>query len=120
MLARYVKCHVHRGMAETIAPVVFAHEVEILKDVHGDGNVTIVDKMEEHSPVEVDKGEEVARLTAYYGSNQNGQYFVERVYGRNAEGLDSAYELFEGTATMMNRDAAPRRGRPRKDEYDVS
>ena len=120
MLARYVKCHVHRGMAETIAPVVFAHEVEILKDVHGDGNVTVVDAMEDHPPVELDKGEEVSRLTAYYGSDQGGQYFVERVYGRNAEKLGGGYAGVEEHILMPHHDAAPRRGRPRKDEYDVS
>lgn len=112
MLARYVQCHIRRGMSEVLAPIVFAHEVEILKEVHGDGSVTIIDDLPDHPPVELDKDEEFSRLMNVYGDHATGQPLAERVYGRGAEKLSDTLRV------PSQFDNTPRRGRPRREDTD--
>jgi hypothetical protein len=42
ILPTRVLVHVFRDMAETIATVCFEHEVDILAEIHGEGNVNVV------------------------------------------------------------------------------
>lgn len=88
MLAKHITVLVRRDMAEAIPVAVFEHEVEILKDVHGEGNVEIIDG-EDYPPVEIDSGEEMDRLMNSYGANSAGQPYAERVFGRSHKGLEA-------------------------------
>jgi hypothetical protein len=76
-------------MAEVIAVSVFEHEVEVLKDIHGESNVEIVDGLADEAPVEIEAGEEFDRLNQYYGTSDTGQSYAERVFGRTARGLEA-------------------------------
>jgi hypothetical protein len=42
ILPTRVLVHIFRDMAETISTVCFEHEVDILAEIHGEGNVTVV------------------------------------------------------------------------------
>lgn len=88
MLAKHITVLVRRDMAEAIPVAVFEHEVEILKDVHGEGNVEIIDGAD-YPPVEIDSGEEMDRLMNSYGANESGQPYAERVFGRSHKGLEA-------------------------------
>lgn len=88
MLAKHVQVLVRRDMAEIIGTTVFEHELEILRDIHGDGNVD-VDTAIEFEPVEIDSNEEFDRLANVYGSNDQGQMYVERVIGRGPKQLEA-------------------------------
>ncbi len=92
MLAKHVVCLVRRDMAEAIPTTVFEHEVEILRDIHGDANVDVVDTLPDNDAVEIDAAEEMDRLTAYYGMNDAGQPHAERVYGRTYKNLEALTE----------------------------
>lgn len=87
MLAKYVTVNVRRDMAEIIGATVFEHEVEILRDLHGDSNVSETDK--EHEVVEIDAAEEFDRLAMVYGRNDEGQLYVERCIGRGPKQLEA-------------------------------
>lgn len=87
MLAKHVKVLVRRDMAEIIGATVFEHEVEILKDVHGDSNIE--ELPDEFEPVEIDAGEEFDRLAMVYGRNDEGQLYVERCIGRGPKQLEA-------------------------------
>jgi hypothetical protein len=91
MLAKHVTALVRRDMAEVIACSVFEHEVEILKDVHGDGAISLAsgEGIPDYAPVEIDAEEEFARLMQAYGQNDQGQFYAERVFGRTARGLEA-------------------------------
>lgn len=89
MLAKHVTVLVRRDMAEAIPVAVFEHEVEILKDIHGEGNIEYVEGATDYPPVEIDSAEEMARLSNTYGAGENGQLFAERVYGRSHKGLEA-------------------------------
>ena len=89
MLAKHVLVVVSRDMAEKLPATVFEHEVELLKDIHGDGSVDIVDRLEAADPIEVDADMEFDRLISYYGTNDNGQPYAERVFGRSSRGLEA-------------------------------
>lgn len=89
MLAKHVVALVHRDMAEIIAVTVFEHELEILKDVHGDGKVSLAVDQPDFAPIEIDAEEEFGRLMQSYGAGDTGQYFAERVFGRTAKGLEA-------------------------------
>ena len=88
MLAKHVTVLVRRDMAEVIPVAVFEHEVEILKDIHGDGNVELCDGPD-YPPVEIESAEEMDRLANTYGANDQGQLYAERVYGRTSKGLEA-------------------------------
>ena len=103
MLAKHVTVLVRRDMAEVIGTTVFEHEVEILRDMHGDSNVELTDK--EHEVVEIDASEEFDRLANTYGRNEEGQMFVERVIGRSVKNLEA----------LAHKETA-KRGRPAKEE----
>lgn len=89
MLAKHVKALVARDMAEKVPAHVFEHEVEILKDIHGEGNVEIIDQLPDVKPLEIDANDEMARLINCYGHNDAGQHYAERVFGRSAKGLEA-------------------------------
>ena len=90
MLAKHVTVLVRRDMAEAIPVAVFEHEVEILKDIHGEGNVDLIeDGVPDYPAVEIDSGEEMDRLMNTYGQGDSGQYYAERVYGRSHKGLEA-------------------------------
>ncbi|MCB4358427.1 hypothetical protein [Quatrionicoccus australiensis] len=87
MLAKHVRVLVRRDMAEIIGATVFAHEVDILRDVHGDSNIEELEG--EFEPVEIDPAEEFDRLVNVYGRNDEGQIYVERVIGRGPKQLEA-------------------------------
>lgn len=89
MLAKHVTVLVRRDMAEAIPVAVFEHEVEILKEIHGEGNIEAVEDAPDYPPVEIDSSEEMDRLANTYGTHENGQLYAERVYGRSAKGLEA-------------------------------
>ncbi len=89
MLAKHVTALVRRDMAEVISTTVFEHEVEVLKDIHGDGNVDVHDMLLQFDPVEIDSAEEHDRLMNTYGADDSGQFYAERVYGRSHKGLEA-------------------------------
>ena len=55
MLAKHVSVLVRRDMAEIIGTTCFEHEVEILRDIHGESAIEEVESNFE--PVEIDAGE---------------------------------------------------------------
>jgi hypothetical protein len=89
MLAKHVTALVRRDMAETVPAAVFEHEVEILKDIHGEGSVTVQADGPDYPAIEIDTEEEFGRLMQAYGTNEQGQPYVERVFGRTARGLEA-------------------------------
>lgn len=89
MLAKYTRVLVHRDMAATIPATVFEHEVEVLKDMHGEDKITLDDEQPDLPPVEVDAAEEYDRLVAYYGQSEAGMSHAERVFGRSPKGLEA-------------------------------
>lgn len=89
MLAKHVTILVRRDMAEVLATTVFEHEVEILKDIHGEGNIEAVADSADFAPVEIDTAEEMDRLMNTYGVTDNGQPYAERVFGRSHKGLEA-------------------------------
>ena len=106
MLAKHVTVLVRRDMAEIIGATVFEHEVEIIRDLHGDSNIEETDK--EHEPVEIDAADEFDRLANYYGRNEEGQLYVERCIGRGVKQLEAlAYK------------EPAKRGRPAKEEPEA-
>ena len=104
MQAKHVQVLVRRDMAEVISTTVFEHEVEILRDIHGAGNVELVESY--YPTIEIDEGEEFDRLMTIYGKNDNGQPYVERVIGYSARHL----------AEFKAEAEAPKRGRKTKAE----
>jgi len=89
MLAKHVTVLVRRDMAEIISTSVFEHEVELLKDMHGEGAIELVADGPDYPPVEIDSAEEFDRLKAFYGNDETGQMFAERVFGRSHKGLEA-------------------------------
>lgn len=89
MLAKHITVIVRRDMAEAIPVAVFEHEVEILRDIHGEGNIELVEDGPDYPAVEIDSGEEMARLMNTYGMSDQGQNYAERVYGRSHKGLEA-------------------------------
>lgn len=89
MLAKHVVAIVHRDMAEKIPATVFEHELEILKDIHGEGSVELAAEQPDTPAVEIDAEEEFGRLMQHYGTNDQGQHYVERVFGRTKRGLEA-------------------------------
>lgn len=89
MLAKHVTVLVRRDMAEVIPVTVFEHEVEVLKDVHGEGAIDLIENQPDHPPVEIDTAEEFDRLKGRYGMNDAGQFFAERVFGVSARSLEA-------------------------------
>lgn len=87
MLAKHVSVLVRRDMAEIIGTTCFEHEVEILRDIHGDSNIEEVESNFE--PIEIDAGEEFDRLANVYGRNDEGQMYVERCIGRGPKQLEA-------------------------------
>lgn len=105
MFAKHVQVQVRRDMAEVINTTVFEHEVDILRDMHGDGNIT-VDETVEYPAIEIDSGEEFDRLMMVYGRNEDGQPYAERNIGRGPKQLEAM-----GVKTT-------KRGRPAKEEAE--
>ena len=89
MLAKHITVLVRRDMAEAITTSVFEHEVEILKDMHGEGNVELVADAPDFAPIEIDSAEEFDRLKGFYGNDDTGQLYAERVFGRSHKGLEA-------------------------------
>lgn len=87
MLAKHVKVLVRRDMAEIISTTVFEHEVEILRDLHGDANIE--ELASDFPAVEIDASEEFDRLANVYGRNEEGQLYVERCIGRGPKQLEA-------------------------------
>jgi hypothetical protein len=102
MLAKRVQVLVRRDMAEIIGTVVFEHEVEILRDIHGDSNVEVMDS--DYPDAEIDANEEFDRLGNTYGANDQGQMYVERCVGRGPKQLEAM--------------GVKKRGRPAKEEVE--
>lgn len=86
MQAKHVNVLIHRGMAETIPVTVFEHEVDLLRDVHG--QVDLADEQPD-TVVEIDAEEEYDRLKLKYGMNDAGQFYAERVFGVSAKTLEA-------------------------------
>lgn len=89
MLAKHVTVLVRRDMAEIISTSVFEHEIELLKDMHGEGSVELAADAPDFAPVEIDSAEEFDRLKGFYGTDDTGQLFAERVFGRSHKGLEA-------------------------------
>ena len=89
MLAKYVRVLIRRDMAETISTAVFEHELEILRDIHGEANVE--ELPDEMPSAEIDAGEEFDRLASCYGTTDQGQLYVERCIGRGVKQLEAFY-----------------------------
>lgn len=89
MQAKHIRALVRRDMAETISTSVFEHEIEVLKEIHGEANVSIADPLPDVAPVEIDSAEEFDRLMQCYGTSESGQPYAERVFGRGARGLEA-------------------------------
>jgi hypothetical protein len=87
MLQRHVQVLVRRDMAEILCATVFEHEVEILRDIHGDANVEM--KNTDFPAVEIDASEEFDRLCQVYGTNDTGQLYAERCIGRGPKQLEA-------------------------------
>lgn len=87
MLAKYTNILIRRDMAETLSPTLFEHELEILRDIHGEGNISVAST--DFPAVEIDAGEEYDRLRLVYGSNDSGQLYVERCIGRGPKQLEA-------------------------------
>jgi len=49
VLPRRVLVEVRRDMTETIAKLVYEHEIDVLREVHGDGNVVVADDPLKHN-----------------------------------------------------------------------
>lgn len=107
MKAKHVQVLVRRDMAEVISTSVFEHELEILRDVHGDANIEVVEGID-YPAVEIDSAEEFDRLTNVYGQNDSGQLYVERSIGRGPKQLEA----------MAHKESA-KRGRPAKEEVEA-
>ena len=103
MLAKRVTVLVRRDMAEAIPATVFEHEVDILRDIHGAGNIEVLDA--EFPDEELDAEDEFGRLKMYYGQNDQGAFYVERIHGVSSRALEAF-------------DVTPKRGR-RKAEDEV-
>lgn len=99
MQAKHVKVLVRRDMAEIISTTVFEHEVDILRDIHGAGNIDVLE--DEFPSVEIEAEEEYGRLANCYGRNEAGQPYVERALGNTS---DSLLEFYGDVV-------APKRGR---------
>lgn len=87
MLQRHVQALVRRDMAEIICATVYEHEVEILRDIHGDANVEVVNS--DFPAVEINASEEFDRLCQVYGTNDTGQLYAERCIGRGPKQLEA-------------------------------
>ena len=85
MQTKHVQVLIRRDMAEVISTAVYEHEVEILRDIHGAGNVELIES--DYPTVEIDENEEYDRLMNTYGRNDNGQPYVERAIGYSARHL---------------------------------
>ena len=116
MLAKHVTVLVRRDMAEAIPVAVFEHEVEILKDIHGEGNVELIeDGVPDYPAVEIDSGEEMDRLMNTYGQGDSGQFYAERVYGRSHKGLEAfAHKPTKKAAAEKSKPAAGKAAAPGK------
>ena len=98
MQAKYVNVLIHRGMAETIPVTVLEHEVELLRDVHG--QVDLADEQPD-TIIEIEPEEEFDRLKRKYGMNDAGQFYVERVFGVSAKTLEAfAHKPKRGKAAV--------------------
>ncbi len=86
MQAKYVNILIHRGMAETIPATVFEHELDVLRDIHG--QVDLADEQVDRV-VEIDPDEEFDRLKNKYGMNDAGQFYAERVFGVSAKAIEA-------------------------------
>ena len=106
MQAKHAQVLVRRDMAEILSVNVFEHEIEILRDMHGDGNIEIVEEVT-FEPVEIDAAEEFDRLSMVYGVNENGQPYVERCIGRGPKQLEA-----------LGYKEPAKRGRPAKEDED--
>ena len=115
-LSRRVMAHVKRGLTDETAVVVWQHEIPILEEIHGEGNVSEVtaeaakgldagykakkgDLMKLPPSVSIGLGEvfdgepavEYERLVQLYGMHPKVEMpMVEKVYGRFKEGKFSA------------------------------
>ena len=87
MQAKHVQVLIRRDMAEILSTNVFEHEVEILRDIHGAGNIEVLDEV--FPSIEIDENEEFDRLNMVYGKNDSGQSYVERVIGYTPRQLAS-------------------------------
>lgn len=105
MQVKHVKVLIRRDMAEIISATVFEHEVEILRDIHGDSNVEQLD--EDFPVVDIEAGEEYDRLANVYGRNDEGQMYVERCIGRGPKQLEA-----------LGIKETAKRGRPAKEESE--
>jgi hypothetical protein len=89
MLAKHVVVLVHRDMAEIIPTTVFEHEAELLKDIHGEGKISLAEGMPDFPAIEIDAEDEFGRLMQCYGQNEQGIFYAERVFGRTSRGLEA-------------------------------
>ncbi|MGI9302732.1 MAG: hypothetical protein ACR2RB_08510 [Gammaproteobacteria bacterium] len=81
---RHAQVQVTRGPLEAPVSQVYLHEVPILKAIHGDNNVNILD--EDDTAREVDALNEYIRLEGKYGNKApSDQPWVEVVFGRFQE-----------------------------------
>lgn len=89
---RYVMAYIKRDMTETLTKICFEHEFEILREIHGEGNVTY--KLPEELPreerkhipqlaVPISASDEYSRLELVYDRHAEKKMTnVEAVYGR--------------------------------------
>ncbi|MGI9302596.1 MAG: hypothetical protein ACR2RB_07810 [Gammaproteobacteria bacterium] len=108
LTTRHAQVQVTRGPLEAPVSQVYLHELPILKAIHGDSNVSILD--EDDALREVDAMSEYIRLEGKYGNKPpNDQPWVEVVFGRFDDHRFSSY--LEQVPEVSKRNVARAQGR---------
>lgn len=96
MKAKFVVATISRGITEKTPVSVMLHEVAVLKQIHGEGNVAVVDTLPDQKPFDISAAEEYSRLDMAYGVEPETKLsYAERAFGKfnearfcdDAEGL---------------------------------
>lgn len=126
MKVRQVRALITKGPMSKISIISMLHAIPILKMIHGDQNVQIVEDVE---PAKCNIHDEYGRLASKYGAErETGTPWVEKVYGNPfGGGLESAIKEYEvmdsdeivdqdlSTEESLSTEEKPKRGRPAKD-----
>lgn len=86
----YVVALVLRGESSKTPVVVFPHEVEILKTIHGEDSVQVTEDVAPVKEAEFDTEDEYARLQQYYKGDSENPNPTTRTF-RNLDEFESAF-----------------------------
>lgn len=82
MKVKHIVVTIKRGLSETTPVSCYAHEVDLLKSLHGNGNVEVADKRADEAPIDIEPGNEYSRLEMHYGIDTKTEMsHVERLFG---------------------------------------